>query len=180
MKHPDFDKKHFPFTAALLRDGEDKKLVSSCTTIDGYLCKLSSEKKKGIWINSFAPLWNARLVTDELKAEISQIKNMQTAISKYPELLLKFGKQEGYWIWNVEAAEKKKLEETKTVYTFSKKTDEYDDEGELCISKKNYPHNILTVIKANCHDDTRHFIVSNSSKLANGLKVLGWTLVIKS
>lgn len=177
MKHPDFEKKHFPFTAAILRDGEkDKSVKTSCTTIAGYLCSLSSKKRKNIYVNSFSPLWNGRMITPELKPKVLAITDMETAMDKYPELLLKFGKQDGYWIWNIEAAEKRKLEEAKTVFTFSKKSDEYDDEGELAISKKAYPFDVLKIIKTHCSEERNCYLILSSSKLEADLKNVGWKL----
>lgn len=184
--HEDFSKNHFPFTAALLRTGEkDKKVIPGCTTIEGFLCEVSSRKIKGVYVNSFKPLWNAKTLPEEKKAALRQITDMKIAIDEYSMYLFKFGKQPEYWVWNLDASEKKKLEEKKEVFFYKKyKPDFDDDEDEYKLSGDKYPKAVMTIIHKYCTEEqnrnTTQYILCNASGLEAELKTINWSLKIKT
>lgn len=172
--------KHFPFRAGFKREGQEAQYIDNCTTLDGYLCKVSSKKVKGVWQNEFSPIW------DGLKDKETLSKrgySMRYAIDNHSEFLIKFGKVEGeYWVWNEDAKERRKLEEAKTVYVYFAKSDPLDDECDECrMSKKNYPPTIQTIINANTRivKNRSYLEVVNINSLTADLNAIGWQIKTK-
>lgn len=160
------------FTAAMLRDGQkEPRLIPNCVTDGGHLC--TPERGK------LTPFWNAvALEADGISREVAkQYPTVQAAraggMEKY---LLKFGKQEGYWIWNHEAAERKKLVEGKTVYLYEKKQADWDDdEPELRMADKPYPKEVWEAIRPHVSGNGKWgYEVTSHSGLKAALKNIGW------
>lgn len=168
--------KHYPFVAGFKRENEKAIYVPNCSTYNGFLCRLSSKKVKGIWVNICLPIWNSRKITAD-----KQPKNhtMEEAIEKFPDFLIRFGKVEGqYWTWNEDAKERRKLEEGKTVFTYTKKYDEYDDEGDLRINIKKYPREVIEIIERHCGKNQKYsfYEINNFNSLSTDLKNIGWSI----
>lgn len=184
--HEDFNKKHFPFTAAILREGEKEKSIrANCTTVAGYLCKLSAKKVKGSWVNSFAPFWDKKKMPDD-KKHLTEITDMKKIVGTDAEqYLIRFGKVEGeYWVWNLDASEKKKTEAKAEVRFYKKWKDPHDDdEDDYKLSGDNYPKAVLDIVKKYTYvEETRHIkhtILKDGTGLANELKTINWTLKVK-
>lgn len=164
--------KIYTFTAAIKRDGQEAKNIPNCSTHDGYLCSVSG--------NTLRPIWDSAALQRGGIAQqsVSGIATIQAAIaagmSKY---LIRFGKQEGYWVWNVEAAKRKKLETAKTVYIYEKKTDPWDDdEPELRMSNKPYPKEVWAAMAPHIRSDRYGYKIMNYRALAGALQKLGWKL----
>ena len=160
------------FTAALKRDGQDVRLVPECATHEGFLCRLSGR--------TLQPLWDA-LALDRAgipKESVAGIRTVQDAISAGKSAyLLRFGKHEGYWIWNHEAAERKKLEVGKTVYIYEKKQAAWDDdEPELRMSDKPYPREVWAAITPHVRKDRYGYEIINYSGVKAALAQIGWKL----
>ena len=101
-------KKKYYFTAAFLREGTSQvKYIPNCQTIDGYLCSRSG-------MPFFNSLEFAKLGLDKETAKT--FKKLEDVTEDYKPTLIRFGKIEGkYWVWNHEAAERKKTAKTKKV-----------------------------------------------------------------
>lgn len=164
--------KIFTFTAAFKRDGQEVKQISGCATHEGFLGRVSG--------NIITPLWDSvSLEKAGLKPiDVDKIKTVQDAIRLgYSAQLIKFGKHDGYWVWNIEAAERKKIEADKTVYIYEKKQSPWDDdEPELRLSDKPYTKEVWAAITPHVRQDRRGYEVVNYSGLSTALQRIGWKL----
>lgn len=186
--HEDFSKKHFPFTAAILRDGQaDKKVIPKCTTVAGFLCSLESRKNaKGDWVNKFIPLWDKKKITCHQES-LLEIKDMKKIVgTENEQFLIRFGKVEGeYWVWNLDASERKKIAEKAEVLFIKKYQDPYgDDEDEFILVDKPFPKLVFEAIKNNCYESSdkgkTRFTLRDTVNLETELNAINWTLKIKS
>lgn len=180
--------KHFPFVAAIKRDNEQTKYRPKCSTFQGYLCDLESRKNaKGIWINKLKPIFNGHLLNESDKIRVREYKTIESVIGTPDEqFLMKFGKHEdlGYWIWNHDATERKKLEGKAEVTFYPKRQSEYDDdETEYRLKNAAFPKQVFEMIKNHCYEESAFgktvFILKDSQKLEAELKNIHWTLKIK-
>lgn len=178
--HEDFNKKHYPFKAGFKRDGKEAQYIDSCTTIAGFLCKLSSKKVKGQFINEFSPIWDGLKDKEELA---KRGFSMQFAIENYSEFLIKFGKVDGeYWCWNEDAKERRQLEENKIVYIYYAKSDPLDDECDDCrLKMRNYPPEVKAIMKPFINEVKRfgYYEVGNLTLLNEALEKIGWKTFYK-
>jgi hypothetical protein len=167
----------YTFTAGFRRDNEkETKQLANCATHEGYLCRVNGKNLRPIW-NS-AALEKAGISQQETE----QYTDIHAALQAGKgHLLVKFGKQDGYWVWNVEAAKKKKLESDKTVYIYERKSDEFDDEGTLCLGMREYPKEVKEAILKNTTKQTggygrTYYEINNYLQLSADLQEIGWKL----
>lgn len=158
------------FTAAIKRDGQEVRLVPGCATFEGYLCRPQGR--------NLQPLWDA-LALERAgipKESVTNIPTVQDAIAAgKSQFLLKFGKHEGYWIWNHEAAERKKLDTGKTVYLYEKKNAPWDDdEPEIRMSDKPYPKEVWAAIAPHIRKDRHGYEIINHRGIVAALAAIGW------
>jgi len=161
------------FTAAFKRDGQEVRQIPGCCTHDGYLCRVSGR--------NLQPLWDAVAAERDSvpKESLNVILTVQVAIAAGMEkYLLKFGKQDGYWIWNMEAAERKKLEQGKTVILYEKRPEDWDDdEPEMRMKDRSYPKEVWLAINPHISKPfTRatYFVVENYTGMVRALEKIGW------
>ncbi len=158
------------FTAALKRDGQDTRLIPGCVTRDGYLCRANGK--------TLQPFWDSEALKSAgiSNEQVSGIRTLDTAIQAgHSERLIRFGKQQGYWVWNHEAAERKKLVDGKTVYLYENKTAEWDDdEPEIRMSDKPYPKEVWDVILPHIRKDRRGYEIINHTSMKAALSAIGW------
>lgn len=161
------------FTAAFLRDGQDRRLtrlIPGCVTQDGYLCRANGK--------TLQPLWDSEALKSAgiSNEQVSGIRTLDAAIQAgHSERLIRFGKQSGYWVWNHEAAERKKLEAGKTVYLYEKKGEDWDDdEPEIRMSDKPYPKEVWDAIRPHIRKDRTGYEIINHTGLSAALSAIGW------
>jgi hypothetical protein len=162
------------FTAAFKRDGQEVKQIPNCTTNpDGYLCHF--------WKGKYAPFWNSQAMEADglTREQVTQYGTVKAAIDAgMGKYLLKFGKQDGYWIWNMEAAESKKLEQGKTVILYEKRPEDWDDdEPEMRMKDRSYPKEVWLAINPHISKPfTRatYFVVENYTGMVRALEKIGW------
>lgn len=158
------------FTAAFKRDGQEVRNIPGCTTHEGYLCKVSGSK--------LAPLWDSAAIQRDgiAKETVTSIPTIQAAIAAGMEkYLIRFGKHDGYWVWNLEAAERKKLEAGKTLFLYEKKQDDWDDDApELRMSDKPYPKEVWAAITPHIRKGRRGYEITNHSGIKAALAAIGW------
>ncbi len=180
--------KHYPFVAAIKRDREAVKYRPKCSTYEGYLCDIESRQNaKGIWTNKLKPVWNGALLSEADKIRVRELKDITKVVGTDDEkFLMKFGKQEdlGYWIWNQDATEKRKIEDKKEVRFYAKRQSEYDDdETEYRLKDAAFPKNVFKIIQDNCYEESAFgktvFILKDESKLEAELNNINWSLKIK-
>ena len=162
--------KLYTFTAAIKRGKEPVKQLPNCAIVDEYLTNHDGR-----------PIWNSvSIVAAGLeKTGFTGYKTIADAIAGGMEQhLLKFGKQDDYWIWNVEAAERKKIEAGKIVYCYAK-TDQFDDEGEIRLKQLTYPKAVQEIIDQHTHKYKFYTEVTNINQLTTDLKQIGWSINLK-
>ena len=158
------------FTAAFKRDGQDVRLIPNCATYQGFLCRVSGRKLQ--------PIWDAEAISAAglSREQFHGIPTVEAALkADIQQFLLKFGKHTGYWVWNHEAAERKKLEAGRTVYLYEKKQEDWDDdEPELRMSDKPYPAFVWEAIRPHIRKDRSGYEITNYRALVQALSALGW------
>lgn len=160
------------FTAGFKRDGQEVRQIPNCTTKDGYLCRVNGR--------ALQPLWDSEALKSAgiSNEQVSGIRTLDAAIQAgHSELLIRFGKHPGYWVWNVEVADRKKLAEGKTVYIYEKKQEEWDDdEPEIRMSDKPYPKEVWDAIRPHIRKDRRGYEITNHNGMKTALAAIGWKM----
>lgn len=157
----------YTFTAAIKRDGQKAIEVPGCCTVDGYLARWSNGKTLAIF--------DKYKVVDQ-----SAVKGMtvQEAVEAgHADKLFKFGKQEGYWIWNAEAAAKKKVASAKVVEWYQAKQSSIDDdEPSLRVRLLPYPDEVKQILSNHCTKTKYYYEIQNWAKIEKALLEIGWKL----
>lgn len=164
-------KKIYTFTAGIKRNGQDAKTVAGCATFEGYLCRVSGSVLKPCW--DAEAMKKAGKTIDDLPPQMT----VEKAIEKgFGDLIVKFGKQPTYWVWNVEAAERKKLEGGKTVFLHERDMDGMGMETEFFLSDKPYPKELWAAMLPHLSKGRRGFEVISYSGLSKAVAAMGWKL----
>jgi len=157
----------YTFTAAIKRDGQKAIEAPGCCTVDGYLARWSNGKALAIF--------DKYKVVDQ-----SAVKGMtvQEAIEAgHADKLFKFGKQDGYWIWSVEAAAKKKVATAKVVEWYQAKQSSIDDdEPSLRVRLLPYPKEVAEILSTYCRKTQYYYEIQNREKVKAALQQIGWRL----
>lgn len=162
----------YVFTAAIKRDGQQARNIPNCTTYEGFLCGVKGSK--------LIPFFDSMALdrAGVSRDQVAGIETVQAAIAAgYSEYLIKFGKQPGYWVWNVEAADRKKIETEKTVWIYEKKQASWDDdEPELRMTHKPYPEAVWAAINPHIIKDRNGYEIVNYAAMKAALARIGWKL----
>lgn len=157
----------YTFTAALKRDREKAIEVQNCCTVNGYLARWSNGKALAIFDKY-------KVVNQD---EVKGMTVQEAVEAGQADKLFKFGKQDGYWIWNVEAAAKKKVAAAKVVEWYqAKQKDIDDDEPSLRIRVLPYPDEVKQILSNHCTKTKYYYEIQNWKKVETALSQIGWKL----